>query len=190
VFGLGFEEMILVGIVLIVVIGPRELPRLLRGLGRSINKLRNMSTELRKQSGIDDIIEEEGLREDIDAIRSLSRARILDGVVNAATRTGQRPGQQRIGAPKTLTLEELALPEEGTKPTGETEYPALGCDAYGALADDAPIPEPEPAKEAATVEEPVIAVEPVAAEEPVVAEEPVAAEEPVLAGAKVTSEPA
>lgn len=144
VFGLGFDEMILIGIVLIVVVGPRELPKLLRSLGRGIHKLRNMSTELRKQSGIDDIIEEEGLRDDIEAIRSLSRARIIDGVVNAATRAGGARAPQRVGAPRVVPLAELKPPEEGSAPKAEVEFPPVGCDAYGALADDAPIPEPEP----------------------------------------------
>ncbi|MBI4701903.1 MAG: twin-arginine translocase TatA/TatE family subunit [Deltaproteobacteria bacterium] len=54
-FGLGFGEILVIAIVLLVVVGPRELPRLLRSMGRGINKLRTMSTELRAQSGIDEI---------------------------------------------------------------------------------------------------------------------------------------
>ena len=144
VFGLGFGEMVILGIVLLVVVGPRELPKLLRTIGRSITKLRKMSTDLRAQSGIDDLIDEEGLREDINAIRSLSRGRIVDGVVNAASKPARRR-RPRSGAP---TLDDLH-PPEGERPPREDEYPEVGCDSYGALADDA---EPEPPEEDARSE--------------------------------------
>lgn len=135
-FGLGFGEMVVLGVVLLVVVGPRELPKLLRSLGRGINKLRRMSTDLRRQSGIDDIINEEGLREDLDAIRSLSKGRLLEGALNAATTPARRPPQRTRPRSTAPQLEELGLPEEGQAPTRDVEYPAVGCDAYGALADD------------------------------------------------------
>lgn len=136
-FGLGFGEMVVLGVVLLVVVGPRELPKLLRSLGRGINKLRRMSTDLRQQSGIDDIINEEGLREDLDAIRSLSKGRLLEGALNAATTPARRPPQRTRPRSTAPTLEELTVPEEGEAPDRAVEYPAIGCDAYGALADDA-----------------------------------------------------
>jgi sec-independent protein translocase protein TatB len=131
VFGLGFGEMVVLGIVLIVVVGPRELPKLLRSVGRGITKLRQMSSDLRQQSGIDDIINEEGLREDIEAIRSLSRGRVVDNFVNAATHP--RPQRPRMAV---KSLEQLTVPP-GEPPSPEAERPAVGPDAQGALADDA-----------------------------------------------------
>ncbi len=145
VFGLGFGELVVVGIVLLVVVGPRELPKLLRSLGQGINKLRRMSADLREQSGIDDIIREEGLRDDLEALRSLSRGRagVVEGLVNAAARSPRpRPRPQ----PRSLApaLEELTRPEGGTPPDPDKEYPKIGPDSYGALADDAPEPAPPP----------------------------------------------
>ena len=164
VFGMGFGEMIVLGVVLLVVVGPRELPRLLRSLGRSIAKLRRMSSDLRKQSGIDDIIDEEGLREDLDAIRSLSKGRILQDVVNGVTQP-RRPVQRALPA-KPLTLEELKPPAEGEPPDPEQEYPVIGPDAYGARADDAePEPKPEPQSNPEVEPEPEpAATEPVSTE--------------------------
>jgi sec-independent protein translocase protein TatB len=137
VFGLGFGEMVVLGIVLLVVVGPKELPRLLRGLGKGINKLRRMSSDLREQSGIDEIIKEEGLREDLDALRSLSRGRagLVEGLVNSASKPARRP----LARPRALApaLEELR-PPEGAPPDPDAEYPLVGPDAYGARADDAP----------------------------------------------------
>jgi sec-independent protein translocase protein TatB len=133
VFGLGFGEMIVLGVVLLVVVGPRDLPRMLRTVGRGITKLRRMSTDLREQSGIDEIIQDEGLREDIDAIRSLSR----DNVVESFVRQASRPSAKRRAAGQIVPTAELAIPG-GPPPRREQEYPLVGCDGYGALADDEP----------------------------------------------------
>jgi sec-independent protein translocase protein TatB len=138
VFGLGFGEMVVLAVVLLVVVGPRELPKLLKSLGRGINKLRRMSSDLRKQSGIDDIINEEGLREDLDAIRSLSRGRLIEGALDAAAKPAPRRSQPRRKPRSTkVSLDELAPPDAGEPPDPEQEWPAVGCDAYGALPDDA-----------------------------------------------------
>ena len=140
-FGLGFGEMVLLAIVLLVVVGPKELPKLLKSLGKGINKLKSMSQDLRDQSGIDDILEDEGLREDLQAIRSIARpGSMAAGLVNSATKRRKKPVQRRP-AVKAVALEDLELPD-GPAPDPETEMPLEGPDAYGALADDAPLPEP------------------------------------------------
>ena len=143
VFGLGFGEMVVLGIVLIVVVGPRELPKLLRSVGRGITKLRQMSVDLRQQSGIDDIINEEGLREDLEAIRSLSRGRVVDGLVQSAMSPPRRPAHRPRLAVK--SIDQLTVPP-GEPPDPKSEYPLVGADAYGALPDDASDEEIEAAR--------------------------------------------
>ena len=143
VFGMGFGEMVLIGIVLLVVVGPRELPKLLRSVGQGIRKLRGLSQDLRQQSGIDEIIRDEGLREDLDAIRSISRGRVVDSLTRDIMGTTPRNLPRQ---PRTIPLSELRVPE-GLPPATEDERPVVGPDAYGALADDAVIPPKEPPKE-------------------------------------------
>jgi sec-independent protein translocase protein TatB len=137
VFGLGFGEMVVLGIVLLVVVGPKELPKLLRSVGRGINKLKTMSQDLRDQSGIDDILEDEGLREDLQAIRSIARpGAAVAGLVNSSTKSKRKPVHRRpaVRAPE---LDDLQLPDSPA-PDRLMEHPLEGPDAYGALADDAP----------------------------------------------------
>ena len=139
-FGLGFGEMIVLGIVLLVVIGPRELPKLLRAVGKGIRKLREMSYDLREKSGLDDIIQDENLHHDLDAIRSLSRGKVVNSLVRDITRP--RPPKAAIPqlpeADADAPIEEEALqPPEGTPPDREQEYPEIGCDAYDAKTNDA-----------------------------------------------------
>src|SRR3954471_7421423 len=79
---MSFGELAVVIIVALVVMGPKELPKVLRKLGQWAGKLRRMAADLRAQSGIDDALRGEGLDDDIREIRKLARGE-LDNVVKA-----------------------------------------------------------------------------------------------------------
>jgi sec-independent protein translocase protein TatB len=49
-FDIGWSEMMLIGVVALIVIGPKELPGMLRTVGRTITKLRRMAGEFQGQS--------------------------------------------------------------------------------------------------------------------------------------------
>lgn len=141
-------------IVGIVVVGPKNLPTLMRTAGQWIGKLRRMSTDLRSQSGIDELIRQEGLEREIHELRALSRMNVVDSLMSPALTVAASPrplaSPALDGVPVSRTLDS---PEwKPTEPLREREYPLLGCDAGGALADDAVLytPEvlPEPSPEA------------------------------------------
>lgn len=62
--GLGFGEFLIVAIVLLVAVGPKRLPTLMRSVGRAVREFRRSAFELRQASGIDKL-----LQEDIETIR-------------------------------------------------------------------------------------------------------------------------
>ena len=65
-FDLGWAEMLLLGIVVLLVMGPRELPNMLRTLGRLVRRLRVLSQGFRSQ--IDEIAREVDPRADLQHI--------------------------------------------------------------------------------------------------------------------------
>ena len=65
-FDLGWAEMLLLGIVVLLVMGPRELPNMLRTLGRLARRLRVLSQGFRSQ--IDEIAREVDPRADLQRI--------------------------------------------------------------------------------------------------------------------------
>ena len=65
-FDLGWAEMLLLGIVVLLVMGPRELPNMLRTLGRLVRRLRVLSQGFRSQ--IDEISREVDPRSDLQRI--------------------------------------------------------------------------------------------------------------------------
>ncbi|MGC1695552.1 MAG: Sec-independent protein translocase protein TatB, partial [Pseudolabrys sp.] len=48
-FGLGWGEMVVIGIVALIAIGPKELPTVLRTLGQWMGKVRRMANEFQGQ---------------------------------------------------------------------------------------------------------------------------------------------
>ena len=108
--------MVVLGVVAIVVVGPRNLPGLLRNAGQLIGRLRRMAMDIRTESGIDEILDHEGIRSEIDNFKKLASGEIS-------------PDD----------------PPANVVPNREREYPGVGADAYGALSEDlAPYVPPAP----------------------------------------------
>jgi sec-independent protein translocase protein TatB len=118
VFGLSFGELVIVVIVAIVVIGPKDLPRMLRKAGQWAGKLRRMATDVRAQSGIDEVLRSEGLTKDLNEIRRLAQGDLLDPIPLAP-------------------IHDAREAHEGVVIVREREYPREGADSYGALPDTA-----------------------------------------------------
>ncbi len=64
-FGFGYTEMFVVAVVAIIVIGPKDLPRVLRAFGKTLAKMRGMAREFQghldsamKEAGIDEVKKE------------------------------------------------------------------------------------------------------------------------------------
>lgn len=118
-----FGEFLVVLIVGIVVLGPKELPKMLRKAGQWAGKARRFAADLRSQSGIDDVLREGSLGDDIREIRALARGE-LDSVSRGVTLEDQKSHQREVEL-----LEDTLLRER--------EYPQDGVDSYGAIPDNA-----------------------------------------------------
>jgi sec-independent protein translocase protein TatB len=147
-------EIVLLLLVGIIVVGPRNLPTMMRTAGQWIARLRRMSTELRSQSGIDDLLRREGLDEHLHSLRSLSRLNVVDTLMAPAAAAVAPP------AARTPAMYPSAKSMEWKQdaPLREREYPLTGCDAGGVLPDDATPYLPPPA--AIADDAPPAAVEP------------------------------
>ena len=62
-FDIGWSELLVIGVVAIVVVGPKELPRLMRTFGHYLGKVRHMAADFQRQF-------EEAVRDsEIDEVR-------------------------------------------------------------------------------------------------------------------------
>ena len=156
-FDIGWSELMLVGIVALIVIGPKELPSVLRTVGRTVTKLRRMAGEFQgqfqealREADLADMRKEitditDGARssmstlatsEMFDPLRSI-RDEIRSGVENA--------GKPPVGdAPSDGTAEpaEPAHTESVPTPTPSAESAALPEPAVVPLPEVGPMPEP------------------------------------------------
>jgi sec-independent protein translocase protein TatB len=122
VFGISFTEIAVIAVVALIVVGPHKLPGLLRTAGEWARKLRRLTTEVRAQTGIDDILRNEGIDGGLNELRSMMR-----GDLGAVARTRH-------------AAYEPSPPPDPYREVIDTdtsrEYPPEGPDAYGMLADD------------------------------------------------------
>ncbi|MDK1388157.1 Sec-independent protein translocase protein TatB [Sinorhizobium sp. 8-89] len=108
---IGWTELVVIAIVLIVVVGPKDLPPMLRAFGRMTTKLRGMAADFRHQF-------DEALREaDLDEVRkTISDAQSLNPT--AALRDAMNPLRQ-LGNEIKSDLQKATTPDKPAQPAPE-----------------------------------------------------------------------
>jgi len=142
VFGFSFSEVVLIAVVTLIAVGPKRLPGLLRDLAKWIRKLRKMTTEVRQQTGIDEMLRAEGLHGGLNELRSLMRGG--GGLAIPAP-----PAPIRIPSPPEDPYANLDMDVS-------REYPPEGPDSKGALPDDLTADDEPPAAPAVPAAAPVV----------------------------------
>ena len=113
-FGIGIPELILIAVIALLVVGPKNLPVTLRAIGRAIREFQRASKELRAQAGFDDVVDEvtRPLREGLAGIE-------------ADVKSPNAPARPDLGGvmmeyPEGGPDDYNALPEHATVYPGET----------------------------------------------------------------------
>ena len=100
-FDIGWDELLLIGLVALVVIGPKELPTVLRTLGQWIAKARSLAGEFR--SHVDDMIRETGVddmkREFQDMAMPPERKELEDNLMIGNPMAPEEPKTEEAPAP-------------------------------------------------------------------------------------------
>jgi sec-independent protein translocase protein TatB len=116
VFGISLTEILLVMMVAIVVVGPQKLPRMLATVGNAVGRLRRLASEMRRQTGIDDVLRAEGLDGGLSELRNIMRGDIV----------GRGPRGSAAAS----------LYDEHVEYDRTREYPIEGPDSFGAIPED------------------------------------------------------
>ena len=155
-FDLGWSELLVIGIVALIVVGPKDLPRMLRTLGQYAARARSMAREFQRS------MDEAARQADIDELRDVKKS--LDDVRDAQYKMQREMSQSFLDAGKTSDSKskkpetrkpETAKTSDGAGEKKATDKPA-SADAPPAVeraagpaaapAEAAPEPEPEPRK--------------------------------------------
>ncbi len=88
-FGVGYTEMFLIAVVAIIVIGPKDLPAVLRAFGKTMAKMRGMAREF--QGHLDGAIREAGLDEVKKDLQSLKNIGNIEPTAKPAAIPAKKP---------------------------------------------------------------------------------------------------
>jgi sec-independent protein translocase protein TatB len=86
-FDLGWGELLVVGVVALVVLGPKELPNALRTVSNLTRAARKLAGEF--QSGINEIVREAELEDARKAAQSISKGSISQAIEKAVDPSGE-----------------------------------------------------------------------------------------------------
>ena len=120
-FDIGWPELLVVAIVLIVVVGPKDLPPMLRAFGRTTKKLRAMASEFRGQ--FDDALREaelDDVKKTFDDARKLNPMQSIRDAVNPLKDTAKdikADLEKAVKTPSSTTQEppKMSAPEPTMK---------------------------------------------------------------------------
>jgi sec-independent protein translocase protein TatB len=128
-------------VVALIAVGPKKLPGMLHSLGQFLRKMRNMTNDVRNQTGIDQLLRSEGLHGGLNELRGLLRGN--HGINFDAPLSSPSPspspsvattGSEVVGEPAMHAP--IDDPYAHIDIDSTREYPLEGADAYGALPDD------------------------------------------------------
>lgn len=126
---IGWSELLVVAIVAIVVVGPKDLPKLMRTIGFYAGKARRMAGEFQRQFN-EAIAESEAdeVRKNLEAIRAnMGPAPDLNRPIGQPLMTGPAAAPETdFVAPPEADMAEPPLPEPPAKKTGANKTAAAG----------------------------------------------------------------
>ena len=137
--GIGGFEILVIGLVALLVVGPKDLPMLMRKVGQFVGKARGMANEFRasfdemaRQSELDD------LRKEVEALRSGQGMYALGAEADEAFKDIRKELEAPLAAP--AAAETVVQEEAQIEATGVDEWPDSATAAAA----------PEPVAKAAT----------------------------------------
>ncbi len=108
-FDIGYTELLLIAIVALIVFGPKELPHLLRQMGRIMGRVRSVAGHFR--SGVDAMIRESEMEEMQKKWAAQNQAIMAAHPAPQAEAAPQTPAPDMSGAPPAPESDATAPPK-------------------------------------------------------------------------------
>lgn len=119
--GFGWMEMAVIALMVLLVIGPKDLPKVLRSMAHWMRKIRGLASEF--QSGLDDMVREADLEDERNALKSTKNMnvnKILEDVVDPTGEVSEEARNiQKTAQERTTVAEPAAKPQKDVPETAE-----------------------------------------------------------------------
>jgi TatA/E family protein of Tat protein translocase len=126
-FGIGFQEMLIILVVVLIFFGPKRLPDLAKSIGKGIAEFKKASEEVRK--GIEDAVKEESAEEapkppeDLSAYGKAPGSAPAPSTEGPAPASGTPPGNAPVETARSTDAPATAEGAAAGAATGETPVP-------------------------------------------------------------------
>jgi len=133
-FDIGWSEILVIAVVAIIVVGPKELPRMLRSFGKTMGTVRRTANDFKRQfeEALREAEREAGLEDTKKQLQSIARSnplkeaqRDLDDAVRSAAPAGSAP---RAASSPAADKAAASRPQEA-EPAKTGALPEQGSDA-------------------------------------------------------------
>ena len=156
-FDLGWTELLVIGIVALIVVGPKDLPMLFRNVGRFVGKAKGMAREF--SGAMNQAAEESGVKDVASGLKAATNPlnTAMDGVKDAAKSFNFDPDSEtgKLAAERKAKAQELKDGAEARKAAvaeanaAAAKGPDFGGEKTQAASKPAPGKKATPAKKAA-----------------------------------------
>ena len=146
-FGLGASEMVVIGIVALIVIGPKDLPGLFRTMGQFTGKARMMAREFSR--AMEQAADDAGVKDISKSINAAANpAKFGTDKLKEATGITKGPATQALSEERQAAKEKMskAMADAALKRQAREAEEAAAAEAEtdaDIVAEEAPAPEPE-----------------------------------------------
>ena len=131
---LGFQEILVICVVLIVVVGPERLPGMMKGVGKALRQMRQASREIRTSVGIDELMRDDVMRPPAPRPRPVPSATVARAAALPA------PDAQTANAPPAAPPAAPLAAPPGTVPAVAASVPPAPSPAAAAPPEVAAAP--------------------------------------------------
>jgi len=126
-FDISWHELLLVAVITVIVVGPKEIPRVLRTVTGAMRKIRGMAREF--QSSIDELAREAELDDLKKSVQGSDKFDLSKEVENMIDPTGET--EKSLRDLKTSVETELVETGSEAEPAAETPEPAITPESIG-----------------------------------------------------------
>jgi sec-independent protein translocase protein TatB len=116
-FGLSMGELMVIAVIALIVVGPRDLPKMLRTIGKFVTKLRGMAGEFQRH--LDSAIREAGIDDVKKEVRNLTNFTATNDVGKQMSEEFKRQGDEikkMLDAPESPAETKPAVPAPAPQP--------------------------------------------------------------------------
>ena len=162
-FDIGFPELMVVALLALIVVGPKDLPRALKTIMGMVRKAKGMAREF--QSGVDEMVREadlDDLKKEAQSLKNMDFAKEIENNVDPTGEISKNIGENlsmdgvraELESIKVVAADDAAQPEIlNAKPEPEPQVKSLADLEADAERDPVPTPAPEPEMVAMTPSE-------------------------------------